>query len=155
MLSVCPSSVKGACTIEATALPCQPDHLALQGLESGLWLGTPYPPTYPPRPSWGHRAGRTRETPLFNKRRGLFGLEKPRLGWACPAPHPVPAQGPRGSARRGLQRQGSPASSAAGAPAGGTVARRVWGLGCHPKEVSVLSAKREAPPEGSPSSHHP
>lgn len=79
MLSVCPSSVKGACTIKATALPCQPDHLALQGLESGLWLGTPYPPTYPPRPSWGHRAGRTREMPLF------FIRGEACLGWRSPA----------------------------------------------------------------------
>ena len=38
----------------------------------------------------------------FYKKQGLFGLEKPHLGWACPAPQPVPSQGPRGSAARGF-----------------------------------------------------
>ena len=108
-LSVCPSSVKGACTVEGTALPCQPDHLAFQDLESGPWLGTPDPPTYSPRPSWGHRAGRTREMMRFYKKQGLFGLEKSHLGWACPAPHPVPSQGPQGSSPRGLPGHCSPA----------------------------------------------
>lgn len=103
MLSVCPSSVKGACTIEATALPCQPDHLALQAwsLASG-WVPLP---THLPRPSWGTgQAGR-------EKRHFLIRGEA-CLGWRSPAWDGLPLpltpslHRARGPARQGLEVSG-------------------------------------------------
>ena len=73
------------------------------------------------------------------------------MGLPCPSPRPL--TGPAGLITPGASVSLLPCrgpSSTVGAAGGGTVTRRVWGLGCHPKEVSVLSAKREAPPKGTP-----
>lgn len=64
-LSICPSSVKGACTVEGTALPCQPDHLAFQGLESGPWLGTPDPPHLPTQALLGAQGRQDKRNDAF------------------------------------------------------------------------------------------